>query len=187
MKRYILPLLLIMFCANATTVAPAYTAPRITVLETTVHPTQVRERTLKAAIAVAAKYKGASKIGAENLALWAEIAGSRTNLSPRLLMAVSCHESSCNPKAVSKKGAVGFMQIMPATWGHSRKELRDYRFSLVRGAEILAQYRDDKCNGNLKCALEMYNVGEGNYAKGMRNKKYLARIEAELRDIGGRI
>lgn len=214
MKRYILPLLLCIFCANATVVAPeqkgVYEPSSVSVtsvpafddaeayadmdagqyvryMQSTAHMVYVRPETRKAADILARTYDAAGKIGAANLALWAEIAGKRTNLSPRLLLSVGCHESSCNPKRRSRKGAHGFMQIMGSVWGDSRRELEDYRYSLVRGAEILAYYRDSICHGNLKCALQVYNVGEGNYTSGMRNKRYVNSVASILRSVGGRI
>ena len=213
MKRYILPLLLSIFCAKATVVAEtdlplsiqvdrpvatiqAFTdneafadleaAEYVALMSQNIDTLPVSKETRRAADILARTYKAAGRIGADNLAIWATVAGKRTNLSPRLLLSLACHESSCDPHKRSRKGAQGFMQIVPL-WGDSRKELADYRFSLVRGAEILAYYRDEVWRGHLQCALQVYNVGESNYANGMRNRKYVDSVASILRTVGGRI
>lgn len=211
MKRYILPLLFV-FCANASvipdmpdvalraerpvSIVPAFSdveayadldaSEYVALMSQSVESVHVSKETRKAANILAQTYKAAGKIGEDNLALWATVAGKRTNLSPRLLLSLACHESSCDPKKRSRKGARGLMQIMPL-WGDTPRELADYRFSLVRGAEILAYYRDNVCHGSLKCALQVYNVGDGNYANGMRNHNYVDAVASILRSVGGRI
>jgi soluble lytic murein transglycosylase-like protein len=213
LKRYILPLILWIFCANASVVSegkfepalklessavsiPAFSdveayadldaSEYVDLMSKSIDTVYVHKDTKKAANILAQTYKAAGRIGADNLALWATIAGKRTNLSPRLLLSLACHESSCDPKKRSRKGARGMMQIMQL-WGDTPRELSDYRFSLVRGAEILAYYRDNVCNGGLRCALQVYNVGEGNYANGMRNMRYVNAVAGILRSVGGRI
>ena len=81
-------------------------------------------------------------------------------LHPELLHAVVRVESAYDPRAVSSKGAVGLMQLMPATaerFGVSDRE--DPQQSLTGGAsylrELLALFDDD-----LTLALAAYNAGE---------------------------
>ena len=82
------------------------------------------------------------------------------NINPSLVKAIVVAESNCNPKAVSKRGAQGLMQLMPAT----AKELKVYqpfdpRENLVGGVKyikgLLASY------GDLRLALAAYNAGPG--------------------------
>jgi soluble lytic murein transglycosylase-like protein len=84
----------------------------------------------------------------------------RTRLYPELLHAVVRAESSYDPNAVSRAGAVGLMQLMPATarrYGVTNS--RDPKANLEGGARylrhLLTRYRN-----NLKLALAAYNAGE---------------------------
>jgi soluble lytic murein transglycosylase-like protein len=93
----------------------------------------------------------------------------QTRLYPELLHAVVRAESAYNPNAVSHAGAVGLMQLMPAT---ARRygviDSRDPRANLEGGArylrDLLTRYRN-----NLKLALAAYNAGE-NAVKRYGNK-----------------
>jgi soluble lytic murein transglycosylase-like protein len=87
-----------------------------------------------------------------------------------LLQALIAAESGFNPVAVSPKGAIGLMQVMPATaqrYGVSgdskaplEKKLMDPRTNLRTGARYL---RDliRMFPGKLELALAAYNAGEG--------------------------
>lgn len=84
----------------------------------------------------------------------------QTLLRPELLHAVIRAESAYDPDAVSRKGAVGLMQLMPATakrYGVSDR--RNPRQNLLGGAtylrDLLIQF-----NFDLKLAVAAYNAGE---------------------------
>lgn len=117
-----------------------------------------------------------------DLATWVYHASQLNGIPPRLLLNMMAVESGFNPKAKSKAGARGIVQIMPV-WGYKPQHLYDYRVAIHAGAEIIAQYRKlPQCRGrdNLQCALHSYNVGEYNYRKGKRNYRYVANL---LRDV----
>lgn len=77
-------------------------------------------------------------------------------LDPKLVVAVVATESEFNPKAVSKKGAKGLMQLMPM---HCKGiDPFDPEQNLDKGTELLAKHLAD-FNGNLKKALIAYNAG----------------------------
>lgn len=83
-----------------------------------------------------------------------------TNLEPELLHAVIRAESAYDPKAVSPKGAVGLMQLMPETakrYGVSDR--RDPAQNVRGGArylrDLLAMF-----DQNQRLALAAYNAGE---------------------------
>lgn len=91
-------------------------------------------------------------------------------LDYELLKAVIATESGFNTRAVSPKGAVGLMQLMPDTaqrFGVRAKDnqsvqerLTDPRTNVQAGARYLAwllQY----FNGELELAIAAYNAGEG--------------------------
>lgn len=86
---------------------------------------------------------------------------SRTyGLESALLHAVISVESRYNPKAVSKKGAIGLMQLMPQTakrYGVS--DAFDPRQNLDGGAQYLRDLLR-MFNNNVSLALAAYNAGE---------------------------
>lgn len=87
-----------------------------------------------------------------------------------LLQALIATESGFNTHAVSPKGAVGLMQLMPPTaqrYGvradkHSpiEKKLTDPRTNIVAGSRYL-RYLIDLFPGQLELAVAAYNAGEG--------------------------
>lgn len=82
-----------------------------------------------------------------------------------LLHAVITAESSYNPDAISKAGAVGLMQLMPETakqYGVSNR--RDPKQSIYGGSRYL-RYLLKLFNNDLTLALAAYNAGEGTVKK----------------------
>ena len=87
-----------------------------------------------------------------------------------LLKALIATESGFDPRAVSAKGAVGLMQVMPATaerygvTGDEKmalaKKLTDPRTNIKTGTRYL-RYLIDLFPGQLELALAAYNAGEG--------------------------
>jgi hypothetical protein len=97
-----------------------------------------------------------------------EVAAS-TSLEPALLHAVIQTESAFNPKAVSPKGAVGLMQLMPATAKRFGVTDRTDATSNVYGGARYLRYLLGLFNNNMKLALAGYNAGE-NAVKRYGNK-----------------
>lgn len=87
---------------------------------------------------------------------------SRENgVDPALVKAVITAESHFNPRAVSNKGAIGLMQVMPATgrrFGISN--LRDPIENIKAGTRYLA-FLMHQFNNNTQLAVAAYNAGEG--------------------------
>jgi soluble lytic murein transglycosylase-like protein len=84
----------------------------------------------------------------------------QANLRPALLHAVVRAESSYDPKALSRKGAMGLMQLMPDTakrFGVS--DSWDPEQNLRAGARYLSELLDMFGN-DLQLALAAYNAGE---------------------------
>lgn len=96
------------------------------------------------------------------------------NLDNRLIYAVILAESSYDANAKSIKGAVGLMQIMPATaeWltdGQCTEEdLYNPETNIELGARLLSLYYS-KYN-DFYSVLCAYNAGEGNLAKWIRDE-----------------
>lgn len=95
-------------------------------------------------------------------------AASRSGLSADIVLRVMIAESGGNAHIVSPKGAMGCMQIMPATWTYltSRYKLGtdplDGRRNMIGGAmylaELVARY-------GMAGALAAYNAGPGRYER----------------------
>jgi soluble lytic murein transglycosylase-like protein len=89
-----------------------------------------------------------------------ETAALSASLEPDLLRAVIVVESGFNSRAVSKRGAVGLMQLMPATatrFGVSNPY--DPRENVHAGARYL-KFLIDRFGQNVNLALAAYNAGE---------------------------
>jgi soluble lytic murein transglycosylase-like protein len=89
---------------------------------------------------------------------WFYEVGKNFSLDPALLKAIAKVESSFNPKAISPKGALGLMQLMPETAELVGVENPfDPMENLKGGAlylkKLLEEFRD------LKLALAAYNAG----------------------------
>lgn len=89
-----------------------------------------------------------------------EGAAAAQSLEPNLLRAVIVVESGFNARAVSPRGAVGLMQLMPATARRfGALDLYDPRQNVVAGACYL-KFLIDRFGHNLTLALAAYNAGE---------------------------
>lgn len=96
-------------------------------------------------------------------------AAQRANLKPSLLHAVVRAESAYDPKALSKKGARGLMQLMPATADrYGVSDSWDPEQNLDGGARYLRDLLD-MFDQDLKLAVAAYNAGE-NAVKKYGNK-----------------
>jgi hypothetical protein len=91
---------------------------------------------------------------------WVAQAAREAQVDARLLHAVVAAESAYNASAVSPKGAVGLMQLMPATARrYGVLNILDAQQNLAGGARYLADLL--RLFGNdLQLALAAYNAGE---------------------------
>ncbi|MDR1482154.1 MAG: lytic transglycosylase domain-containing protein [Synergistaceae bacterium] len=81
-------------------------------------------------------------------------------VDPDLARAVLRHESGGDPKAVSSAGAIGLMQLMPATARGLGVNPNNPIRNLEGGIKYLAQL-SDKYNGDYTRTLAAYNAGSG--------------------------
>lgn len=118
-------------------------------------------------------------------------AAHRFGLPPHWIRAVMKQESGFNPRATSRAGAMGLMQVMPATYAELRRrhglgaDPYDPRDNILAGAAYLRELHD---RFGLEGMLPAYNAGPGRYLQHrdegrplpLETRDYVARIE--LRD-----
>lgn len=86
-------------------------------------------------------------------------AAVRNDLDPELVRAVIRAESGWNVRALSRKGAMGLMQIMPATARElSLEEPFEPRANIRAGSRYLRKMLD-RFDGDVVLALAAYNAG----------------------------
>jgi soluble lytic murein transglycosylase-like protein len=91
----------------------------------------------------------------------------RHRIDPLLLHAMVRQESNYGAGARSPAGAIGLMQIMPATgarFGHAAAVLADPAINLDAGARLLRALHT-RYGNNLDLILAAYNAGEGAVAR----------------------
>lgn len=92
-------------------------------------------------------------------------AAQKYGVPENLLKAIGKQESNFNEKAVSRCGAQGIMQLMPATAASlGVTDAFDAEQNIMGGAKYISQLLD-KYDGNTSLALAAYNAGSGNVAK----------------------
>ena len=121
-------------------------------------------------------------------------AAERHQVDPALVRAVIETESNWNPSAVSRKGALGLMQLIPTT---AQRFGANNAFSPKQNVDAGVKYLKtllERYNGNLDLALAAYNAGEGavDRAHGIpsfrETQNYVQRVqEAYYRPGSGRL
>jgi soluble lytic murein transglycosylase-like protein len=87
-------------------------------------------------------------------------AAFRNGLPPSLVESVARVESNLRPDAVSPKGALGVMQLMPATARALEADPHDTAQNIDAGARLLRELLV-KYGGDVVKALSAYNAGAG--------------------------
>lgn len=115
----------------------------------------------------------------------------RYGLSPRLVAIIIEVESEFNPRAVSRKGARGLMQLMPVTVSELRvRDSFDPYENITGGVRHLRRLMD-RFDGNLPLVLAAYNAGEqavvayGGVPPYRETRRYVARVLQKLGADGG--
>jgi hypothetical protein len=110
-------------------------------------------------------------------------AGQKYGVDPSLIRAVIQAESGGNPQAVSRAGARGLMQLMPATAAEMGvTNSFDPAQNIMGGSRYLRKLLD-RYRGDTKLALAAYNWGMGNLEKRpeampKETKNYIAKVES---------
>lgn len=110
--------------------------------------------------------RAAPPVAPENLQSLFIGAGRQSGVDPTLLASMGYYESGFNPRAESRKGALGIMQIMPSTaadYGVSQQALLDPVQSIALSARILADYtaKFAQYADATKLGVAAYNAGPG--------------------------
>ncbi len=110
---------------------------------------------------------------------------SEIGVDPYLICAIIKSESNFNQYAVSRKGAVGLMQLSPSTakWvaqklkvQYSDENLYDPDYNIKLGAWYI-KYLINYYNGDIKLAVAAYNAGLTNVDKWLSNiKRYTIEV-----------
>jgi hypothetical protein len=88
-------------------------------------------------------------------------AATKHNLDPALVSAVIGVESGWNPKAISNKGALGLMQLIPSTAGQMGVGNAFDPVQNVDGGAAYLRSLLDRFHGDLEKSLAAYNAGPG--------------------------
>jgi soluble lytic murein transglycosylase-like protein len=139
--------------------------------------------------------------GTDGLLTWLEIspdvkalqpvldeASRSTGVDEELLKAVITVESNYNPRAVSPRGALGLMQLTPATADRygtrqerqtpAARRMLDARTNVFTGARMLADLT--RRYGGIDIALAAWNAGEGTVRKAGGHMPDIAETEAHV-------
>ncbi|HTV60645.1 MAG TPA: lytic transglycosylase domain-containing protein [Verrucomicrobiae bacterium] len=87
-------------------------------------------------------------------------AARRHSLDPNLVKAVISTESGWNPRAISRKGAIGLMQLEPGTAERFGVQNPFDPTQNVEGGSAYLKSLLDRYNGDLTKTLAAYNAGE---------------------------
>lgn len=101
-----------------------------------------------------------------------DMAAARHNVDPNLVRAVVKVESNFNPNAVSRKGAMGLMQLMPSTARSLKvKNPFDPEQNVDAGVRHLKQLLESY-GGDVNLTLAAYNAGSGAVARSAGVPRY---------------
>jgi soluble lytic murein transglycosylase-like protein len=144
-----------------------------------------------AALALAASDAAAAPSGDPEVEAAVAEASALTGVPGAWILQVMRRESAGDPRAVSPAGAMGLMQLMPATWAELSARLGlgadpfDVRDNVLAGAAYLRQMLD---RFGMQGFLAAYNAGPARYAAfaagrarlPRETRAYVARLGPEI-------
>ncbi|MEH3116646.1 MAG: lytic transglycosylase domain-containing protein [Methylorubrum populi] len=114
-------------------------------------------------------------------------ASRRFGIPVAWIRAVMRAESAGDPRAVSNAGAIGLMQVMPATWADLRVRHRlgadpyDPRDNIIAGTAYLRELHDRY--GSIVAMLAAYNAGPGRYEASLAGRPLPSETRAYIAAI----
>lgn len=158
------------------------------------------DATAIAPVEVAADHHSCCISAPKAVRLALEKAASKHGVTYELLLAMAYAESGFNERAISPKGAIGLLQLMPATArrygvaGEHNDAIRENLLSLQINADAGSRYLSDllkRFGGNTSLALAAYNAGEGAVTRAgnrvpdyKETRDYVRKVMSMLADNG---
>lgn len=115
-------------------------------------------------------------------------AALQNNVDPSLAIEVALTESNLNPNAVSPRGAIGIMQLMPGTAAQYGADPTNPLENIDAGTAYLGDLLN-QFGGNKVAALAAYNWGPGNVQRAMAQygPNWLSHAPAETQNYVAKI
>jgi hypothetical protein len=117
-------------------------------------------------------------------------AANKFRIDRALIKAIIKAESNFNHEAISRVGAQGLMQLMPATASALQVENVFHPENNIEGGARYLRYLLNTYRGNLKLTLAAYNAGESSVAKYNNNvppyretQNYIRRVLSYYKDF----
>lgn len=110
-------------------------------------------------------------------------------VDPYLVASVIKVESNFSPKVVSKRGAIGLMQIMPKTaiWAAEQMGIEDFQVEDLQSPDLNIRIGTwylssllDEFDNNVTLALAAYNGGRGNVNNWLNQGRQIQQKEEEI-------
>ncbi|MDB5808794.1 MAG: lytic transglycosylase catalytic [Betaproteobacteria bacterium] len=120
----------------------------------------IKDKSTAAPVQAAPEPRRYTDYSASSYASHIEAAATANNIDPALIRAVISAESGYNSNALSHKGAVGLMQLMPETASrYNVRNSRDPEQNIHGGARYLRDLLQ-MFNNDVRLAVAAYNAGE---------------------------
>jgi len=154
---------------------------------------ELRAVTLAGGVPAALRLMEQRRQGMPGIESHIDFTAKRHAVDPRLVRAIIQVESAWNPRARSRKGALGLMQLMPDTGARfGARDPLDPRQNIAAGVLYL-RYLLDRFENDMELALAAYNAGptaveEANGVPPYREtRQYLERVQAVYGRLSARV